>query len=77
VLAKRQKELRTGPTPPVAEIVVRGQQRRRRSHPMMDVNDLRRWMIETISATCRSWRATPAGVISFLDVACAVLEEQS
>jgi CBS domain-containing protein len=80
VLARRQQEHRTGPTPPVAEIVVRDVMNPSPTlaSPSMDVNDLRRLMLENHQ------RYLPVmdgdvllGVISFHDVAMAVLEEQS
>ena len=80
VLAKRQQEHRVGPTPPVAEIVVRDVMNPSPTvaAPTMEVNDLRRLMLE------RHARYLPVmdgemllGVISFHDVAKAVLEEQS
>jgi len=79
VLARRQQEHRTGPTPPVAEIIVRDVMNPRPSvvQPQMDVNELRRVMLEAHE------RYLPVmdgelllGVISFHDVARAVLEEQ-
>ncbi|HYF60591.1 MAG TPA: CBS domain-containing protein [Burkholderiaceae bacterium] len=79
VLARRQQEQRTGPTPPVAEIVVGDVMNRdpKIARPSMDVNDLRRLMLENHQ------RYLPVmdgdvllGVISFHDVAKAVLEEQ-
>jgi CBS domain-containing protein len=80
VLARRQQEHRTGPTPPVAEIVVRDVMNPSPTiaGPAMDVNELRRLMLENHQ------RYLPVmdgdvllGVISFHDVAKAVLEEQS
>ena len=80
VLAKRQVEHRTGPTPPVAELVVRDVMNPSPTvaSPSMEVNDLRRLMLENHQ------RYLPVmdgevllGVISFHDVARAVLEEQS
>lgn len=80
VLARRQTEHRTGPTPPVAELVVRDVMNPSPTvaGPSMDVNDLRRLMLENHQ------RYLPVmdgelllGVISFHDVARAVLEEQS
>jgi CBS domain-containing protein len=80
VLARRQQELRTGPTPPVAEITVRDVMNPSPTiaRPEIDVNELRRLMIE------HHQRYLPVmdgdvllGVISFHDVARAVLEEQS
>ena len=79
VLARRQREHREGPTPPVAEIVVREVMNDEPivASPSMDVNDLRRVMLETRQ------RYLPVmdgdvlmGVVSFHDVARAVLEEQ-
>ena len=80
VLARRQVEHRTGPTPPVAEIVVRDVMNPQPSvvTPDMDVNDLRRSMIETHQRYLPVMDGTTVmGVISFHDVARAVLEEQS
>jgi CBS domain-containing protein len=80
VLARRQQEHRTGPTPPVAELIVRDVMNALPTiaHPGMDVNELRRLMLENHQ------RYLPVmdgdlllGVISFHDVAKAVLEEQS
>ncbi|MFZ9407413.1 MAG: CBS domain-containing protein [Burkholderiaceae bacterium] len=80
VLARRQQEHRTGPTPPVAEIVVREVMNASPTvaTPEMAVNDLRRLMLE------HHQRYIPVmedsilmGVISFHDVAKAVLEAQS
>jgi CBS domain-containing protein len=79
VLAKRQLEQRGGPTPPVAEIIVREVMNPdpRIAAPTMDVNELRRAMLE------HHQRYMPVmdgdvllGVVSFHDVAKAVLEEQ-
>jgi CBS domain-containing protein len=79
VLAKRQLEHREGPTPPVAEIVVRDVMNPNPSvaTPTMEVDDLRKLMLENHQ------RYLPVmdgevllGVISFHDVAKAVLEEQ-
>lgn len=79
VLAKRQAEDRSGPTPPVSEFLVGDVMH---TDPLivnsdMDVNDLRAAMIETRQ------RYVPVlddgvllGVISFHDVARAVLSEQ-
>jgi len=80
VLARRQQEHRTGPTPPVAELRVDEVMNPTPTiaRPDMDVNDLRRLMLENHQ------RYLPVmddevllGVISFHDVARAVLEEQS
>jgi len=79
VLAKRQSEHRSGPTPPVAEIYIREVMKPDPNivAPDMDVNNLRRVMLETRE------RYLPVmdgdvllGVISFHDVARAVLDEQ-
>jgi CBS domain-containing protein len=80
VLARRQLEHRVGPTPPVAEIVVREVMDAQPTvaSPSMDVNDLRRSMIETHQRYLPVMDGdTLLGVISFHDVARAVLEEQS
>jgi CBS domain-containing protein len=80
VLALRQREQRTGPTPPVSEIVVREVMNGDPiiATPEMDINELRRVMIESHQ------RYLPVmddrlllGVISFHDLARAVLEAQS
>jgi CBS domain-containing protein len=80
VMAKRQLEHRTGPTPPVADIVVSDVMNVKPivASPTMDVNDLRRLMLDT------KQRYLPVmegdllmGIISFHDIARAVLEEQS
>ena len=80
VLARRQQEHRTGPTRPVAEIIVRDVMNSSPTiaSPSMDVNELRRLML------VNHQRYLPVmdgevllGVISFHDVAKAVLEEQS
>jgi CBS domain-containing protein len=79
VLARRQQEQRTGPTPPVAElrVVEVMNPAPTLARPDMDVNELRRLMLE------HHQRYLPVmdgevllGVISFHDVARAVLEEQ-
>ena len=80
VLAKRQLEHRVGPTPPVAEIGVRDVMNPTPilATPTMDVNDLRRVMLETHQRYLPVMDGeTLLGVISFHDVAKAVLEEQS
>lgn len=79
VLARRQQEHRTGPTPPVAEISVQEVMNASPTiaQPAMEVNELRRVMLENHQ------RYLPVmdgelllGVVSFHDVARAVLEEQ-
>ena len=80
VLAKRQKEHRTGPTPPVAELIVRDVMNPSPTiaAPAMDVNDLRRLMLENHQRYLPVMEGEVLlGVISFHDVAKAVLEEQS
>ena len=79
VLAKRQVEHRHGPTPPVAEIhvgeVMNGAPNV--ASPTMEVNELRRVMIETHQRYLPVMEGdTLLGVLSFHDVARAVLEEQ-
>lgn len=80
ILAKRQKEQRVGPTPPVAEIIVREVMNPNPTIATaeMDVNELRRSMVDSHQ------RYMPVmdgelllGVLSFHDVAKAVLDEQS
>ncbi|MEK9774679.1 MAG: CBS domain-containing protein [Quisquiliibacterium sp.] len=80
VLAKRQKEHRTGPTPPVAEILARDVMNANPmvAEPAMEVNELRRLMLETRQRYLPVMQdGTLLGVLSFHDVARAVLEEQS
>jgi CBS domain-containing protein len=80
VLAKRQMEHRIGPTPPVADILVRDVMNASPiiATPSMDVNDLRRLMIDSHQRYFPVMDAdTLMGVISFHDVAKAVLEAQS
>ncbi|MEI8301775.1 MAG: CBS domain-containing protein [Burkholderiales bacterium] len=79
VLARRQAEHRTGPTPPVAEIVVRDVMNPRPTvvSPEADVNELRRAMIETHQRYLPVMDGEVVlGVLSFHDVARAVLEAQ-
>lgn len=79
VLAARQREHRAGPTPPVAEIVVRDVMNPKPmvATPTMDVNELRRSMIETRQRYLPVMDGSLLlGVISFHDVARAMLEEQ-
>jgi CBS domain-containing protein len=80
VLAKRQLEHRTGPTPPVAEIKVGAVMNREPiiANPEMEVDDLRRTMLDHHQRYLPVMEGdTVLGVISFHDVAKAVLEEQS
>ncbi len=79
ILAKRQKEQRTGPTPPVAEIVVRDVMNPEPTVATMDmeVDSLRKLMLENHQRYLPVMEgSTLCGVISFHDVAKAVLEEQ-
>ncbi|MBU0783078.1 MAG: CBS domain-containing protein [Gammaproteobacteria bacterium] len=79
VLAKRQKEQRTGPTPPVAEIVVREVMNPEPTVATLDmeVDSLRKLMLENHQRYLPVMDgSTLCGVISFHDVAKAVLEEQ-
>jgi CBS domain-containing protein len=78
-LAKRQMEQRVGPTPPVAEIQVRGVMNSQPTvvEPDMEVNELRHVMLETRQRYLPVMdKDVLLGVISFHDVAKAVLEEQ-
>jgi CBS domain-containing protein len=80
VLARRQQEHRTGPTPPVAEIVVSEVMDAEPTvaAPDMAVNDLRRLMLEHHQRYIPVMEGSVLmGVISFHDVAKAVLEAQS
>jgi CBS domain-containing protein len=78
-LARRQQEQRTGPTPPVAEIVVSEVMNPSPTiaRPDMDVNELRRIMIDTKQRYLPVMQGEVLlGVVSFHDVARAMLEEQ-
>ncbi|RPH62914.1 MAG: CBS domain-containing protein [Burkholderiales bacterium] len=80
VLARRQLEHRSGPAGTVAEIVVRDVMIADPFivSPEMDLNELRRVMLETRQRYLPVMDGpTLLGVISFHDVAKAVLEEQS
>ena len=79
VLAQRQREQRTGPTRPVAEIVVRDVMMPNPTiaSPQTDVNELRQMMIDTHQRYLPVMDGpTLLGVVSFHDIARAVLEEQ-
>jgi len=80
VLAKRQKEKRIGPTPPIAEIEV-GEAMQSDpflTHQEMDLDELRSLMIENHARYVPVMEnETLLGVISFHDVARAVLEEKN
>ncbi|GMV03419.1 MAG: CBS domain-containing protein [Burkholderiaceae bacterium] len=80
VLARRHLEHRSGPTGPIAETVVRDVMNADPFvvSPNMDLNELRRVMLETRQRYLPVMDdAVLLGVISFHDVARAVLEEQS
>jgi CBS domain-containing protein len=80
ILARRQLEQRSGPTPPVAEIVVAEVMNPTPTvaSPFMDVNDLRRVMLDHHQRYLPVMDGiTLMGVVSFHDIARAVLEEQS
>ncbi len=80
VLAKRQTERRSGPTPPIAEILVSEAMHvdPATTDPSMDVDELRRLMINTHSRYVPVMDGdTMTAVISFHDVAKAVLEERN
>lgn len=79
VLAKRQMEHRSGPTPPVADIVVGDIMNTSPivATPSMDVNDLRRLMLDTKQRYLPVMEVDVLmGIISFHDIARAVLDEQ-
>jgi CBS domain-containing protein len=80
VLAKRQKEKRVGPTPPIAGIKV-GEAMQVSpfvTDPEMDLDELRSLMIERHARYVPVMEGeTLLGVISFHDVARAVLEEKN
>ena len=80
VLARRQLEQRSGPTRPVADIPVRDVMvpKPQVVAPDTDVNELRRIMIDTHTRYVPVMdQDTLMGIVSFHDVARAVLEEQS
>ena len=79
ILAKRQSESRVGPTPPVSEIFVHEvlDANPHIATPDMEVNDLRALMLESRQRYMPVMDGTTLlGVISFHDVAKAVLDEQ-
>lgn len=80
ILAQRQTERRVGPTPPIAEILV-GEAMQTDppiTSPEMDVDELRRLMVTTHTRYLPVMDGdTLMCVISFHDVAKAVLEERS
>ncbi|ACV37423.1 CBS domain-containing protein [Accumulibacter sp.] len=80
ILAKRQTERRVGPTPPIAEILVLEAMDRDppTTDPDMDVDELRRIMVDTHTRYVPVMEGdTIVGIVSFHDVAKAVLEERN
>ncbi|KFB71756.1 MAG: putative manganese-dependent inorganic pyrophosphatase [Candidatus Accumulibacter phosphatis] len=80
ILAKRQTERRVGPTPPIAEILVIEAMDRnpRTADPDMDVDELRRIMVDSHTRYVPVMEGdTIVGIVSFHDVAKAVLEERN
>ena len=80
ILAKRQTERRVGPTPPIAEILVLEAMDRDppTTDPDMDVDELRRIMVDTHPRYVPVMEGdTIVGIVSFHDVAKAVLEERN
>ena len=80
ILAKRQTERRVGPTPPIAEILVIEAMDRNppTADPDMDVDELRRIMVDTHTRYVPVMEGdTIVGIVSFHDVAKAVLEERN
>ena len=80
ILAKRQTERRVGPTPPIAEILVIEAMDRDppTANPDMDVDELRRMMVDSHTRYVPVMEGdTIVGIVSFHDVAKAVLEERN
>ena len=80
ILAKRQTERRVGPTPPIAEILVIEAMDRDppTANPEMDVDELRRMMVDSHTRYVPVMEGdTIVGIVSFHDVAKAVLEERN
>lgn len=80
ILAKRQTERRVGPTPPIAEILVieAMDPDPPTTDPDMDVDELRRMMVDTHTRYVPVMEGdTIVGIVSFHDVAKAVLEERN
>ena len=80
LLAKRQTEGRVGPTPPIAEILVNEAMDPNppTSNPEMDVDEFRRMMVDTHTRYVPVMDGeTVVGIVSFHDVAKAVLEERN
>ena len=80
VLAKRQQENRIGPTPIISQILVAEVMENEPAiaNPTMEVDELRTLMLESHQRYMPVMEGdTLLGVISFHDVARAVLEEQA
>ena len=80
ILAKRQTERRVGPTPPIAEILVLEAMDRDppTATPDMDVDELRRMMVDSHTRYVPVMEGDKVvGIVSFHDVAKAVLEERN
>lgn len=80
ILAKRQTERRVGPTPPIAEILVLEAMDRDppTATPDMDVDELRRMMVDSHTRYVPVMEGdNVVGIVSFHDVAKAVLEERN
>jgi CBS domain-containing protein len=80
ILAKRQTERRVGPTPPIAEIlVIEAMEANPPTTALeMDVDELRRMMVDTHTRYVPVMEGdTIVGIVSFHDVAKAVLEERN
>jgi CBS domain-containing protein len=80
VLAKRQMENRTGPTPPVSEFLIHEVMNPNPTvaGPDIDVDELRKLMVDSHERYLPVMEGTMLlGVVSFHDVARAVLEMQS
>ncbi|WP_291992501.1 CBS domain-containing protein [Candidatus Accumulibacter sp. ACC003] len=80
ILAKRQTERCVGPTPPIAEILVLEAMHRNPPtvEPNMDVDELRRLMVDSHTRYVPVMEGdTIIGIVSFHDVAKAVLEERN
>jgi CBS domain-containing protein len=80
ILAKRQTERRVGPTPPIAEILVLEAMDRDppTTSPDMDVDELRRMMVDSHTRYVPVMEGDKVvGIVSFHDVAKAVLEERN
>ncbi len=80
ILAKRQSENRIGPTPPISSFTIAEVMNPQPTvvHPDMDVNNLRKLMVDSHERYLPVMEGELLmGVISFHDVAKAVLDKQS